>query len=82
MSSIVQQSSPSIQVVEKVADEKGVATTELPPLYRTIDPEALDALLESGVDRDEGIRRIQFQYEGYTVVASNDGDIAVAEDNR
>ena len=70
-----------MQVIEEVADVKGVATTELSPLYEAIDSEALDTLLQSGTDGDEGVRRIQFQYEGYTIAADNDGNIAVAEDD-
>lgn len=70
-----------MQIIEEVADEKGLATTELSPLYETIDVEALDALLQLDTDGDQGIRHIEFQYEGYTVVADSDGKIAVAEDD-
>lgn len=83
MSSTVQQKlrRPSLQIVEEVAGEKGVATTELSPLSEAIDAEALDTVLQSETGGDEGIRRIQFQYEGYTVAADSDGNIAVVEDD-
>jgi len=76
------QPHPSIQVVEEVAEVKAVATTELSPLYDTIDSDALDTLLQSDTDRDEGICRIQFQYEGYTVAIDRDRGIQVTEDGR
>lgn len=75
------QPNPSIQLVKEVADVKGVATTELSPLYETIDSEALDTLLQSDAGSDGGVCRIQFQYEGHTVTVDSDGDIIVAEDD-
>ncbi|SEP70508.1 HalOD1 output domain-containing protein [Natrinema salaciae] len=73
---------PSTQIVEEVAGMKEVATTELSPLYETIDAEALDTLLQSVTGREVGAFRIQFQYEGYTVAVDSGGGINVNEDGR
>lgn len=41
-------SSISTAVVEAVAADKGVEPTDLPPLHGAIDPDALDAVVETG----------------------------------
>lgn len=83
MSSIIEEKTfqPSLKIVKQVADAKGVAPTELSPLYETIDSGALDTLLESEMEAGEGTRHIRFQYEGYTVVADSDGQIDLATDD-
>lgn len=62
-------------IVEAVADREGCEATELdPPLYGVIDPDALERLFEPA-DRPEG--RVTFPYNGYRVVVTADGDVAV-----
>lgn len=70
---------PSIQIIRHVADEKEVSTEELAPLYETIDPDALDAVLQSQTNRGAGTGQVQFQYEGYNIVATSDGQIELTE---
>ena len=60
------------RVISAVADANGVGPTELEPLYETVDPEALDALFDAGI---EGT--IQFTYEDHDVVVSSDGETSV-----
>lgn len=67
---------PSEAVVQQVANSKDVDALDLPPLYRTIDPEALDALVESdgsgGTELD-----IEFVYHGYDVTVTGEGVVRV-----
>ncbi|ELY30155.1 hypothetical protein C500_09384 [Natrialba magadii ATCC 43099] len=52
-----------INAVSAVADRD---PTELPPLYETIDPDALDALLSE--QTETGVRpEVSFSYDGYAV---------------
>lgn len=64
------------KVVEEVAEAKGVEVLELPPLYETIDADALESLLSGTAtdDRPEAIE-ITFRYFGYAV--SVDGNETV-----
>jgi len=51
-------------VCTRIAAREGCDVFALPPLYETIDPEALAALLESDADVT-----VRFEYCGYRVVA-------------
>ena len=43
-----------------------------PPLYETIDPDALDAVVDSATDLE-----VSFEHDGRTVVVRADGSVAV-----
>lgn len=60
------------QVVRAVANADGVGPTDLQPLYETVDPEALDALFEPGVDGT-----VAFTYEGHDVVIDSADGVTV-----
>lgn len=63
-------------VVEAVARAEGVDPLDLPvPLYDAIDPDALDALFQSGDAGVDGY--IEFVYYGYEVTVTADGGVAV-----
>lgn len=74
---------PSQAIVEAVARAEGVPATELCPpeyeaLHDVIDPTALDALFaptHSGFARGEGT--VTFDFCGYTVAVTSDGDVSV-----
>ncbi|MFB6074904.1 MAG: HalOD1 output domain-containing protein [Haloarculaceae archaeon] len=69
--------SPSLTVVEAVAEAEGIEPEALtPPLADAIDPEALDGLFRNGNGR------VSFDYRGYEVtVTANGVDVAaLAED--
>lgn len=51
---------PSTRIIEAIAEREGVDQTELPPLFDTVDPEALDTLAADGVG-------ISFDYAGYRI---------------
>ncbi|UIO99564.1 hypothetical protein Hbl1158_13705 [Halobaculum sp. CBA1158] len=60
------------EIVSSVADRDGRAIRELPLLGEQIDVEAVQAAVESGVDR------VEFEYLDYRVVV-RDGDVELRE---
>ena len=75
----MQIESPSMSVVEAVAQQSGVDATELPPLHDVVDPDALDALFRSTGRNPERDVQVSFDYDRYTVTISGatDGDVDV-----
>lgn len=63
-------------VVQEVASLEGVDPHELPPLYETVDPEALNQTLES-LSHGEGY--FKFTYTDYEVNVDGDGTVTVRE---
>lgn len=63
-----------VTVVETVAAVSGSDPTAMPPLYDTVDPEALTALVASARDRPV---EISFTYEACRVTVSSDGCVVV-----
>jgi hypothetical protein len=64
---------PSTNVVEAVAAAERVAPPNVPtPLYDSIDPDALDALVASADDVS-----ITFSYLGYVVTVDGDGTVSL-----
>ncbi|WP_083902833.1 HalOD1 output domain-containing protein [Natrinema versiforme] len=70
-------SPPSMTVLRKVSAEKGVDSTDLAPLYHSVEPDALDSLFEHGFDGE-----LTFRYEGYHVTVSGTGDVDVTSEKR
>lgn len=71
--------STSRRVIEAVADETGTDQTELEPLYRTLDPDSLDALFSHPRSGGSGgILRVEFTFGGCRVVVSSDDTVAVS----
>ena len=62
------------QVIRTVAETTETDPLELPPLYETIDPDALDALVE---DMEAGT--ISFTYVGREITVDSDGTVTVEE---
>ncbi len=69
--------SPSELVVRAVSDTLGAAPTEIPPLFETLDPDALDALIEHATDTAV---TIAFEYAGLQVTVDADGTVSVDGD--
>jgi len=67
----------SMRVVRRVARETGTDTAELPPLYDAIDPEALDAVVES-----TGTKSVTFTYVDHAVSVDANGTVSVASEDR
>jgi len=61
------------RVAEAVAEAKGVDALDLDPIYGVIDPDALDAVVQSM--GSEG--SVAFEYEGFSVTVTGDGRIDV-----
>lgn len=66
-------------IVEAVAAEVGTDPLDLEPLYRAVDPDALDALTADHARRDGRSETVvEFSYAGCDVLVS-DGAIQVSE---
>jgi hypothetical protein len=66
-------------VLEALEEVTGTDRLELPPLYETIDTDALDRLFASlsGAD-DVEPATFQFTYAGHRVTVTADGDVTVS----
>lgn len=64
------------EVVTEIAAREGVSPTELPPLARTIDPDALSTLVDSRPDRAV---TVEFSYCGYDVTVESGDSISVRQ---
>jgi hypothetical protein len=71
-----ERQSPSEAVVSSVAAHKGVDEVALPPLYETLDPDALDALF-TGLAGTNG--QVTFDYAGCAVECTSDGRVDVRD---
>lgn len=65
---------PSECVVDAISKATGVDPLSLPPLHGAVDPEALDAIVESTSDAS-----VSFDYESLRIEVNGDGDIAVSD---
>lgn len=73
---------PSVSevIVTAVADADGVSPLNVdPPLARVIDPDALQALVDSLADNPYGqTGTIDFSYNSYDVTVSADGSVSLS----
>ncbi|MFC4450144.1 HalOD1 output domain-containing protein [Halorussus aquaticus] len=68
----------STRIVTAVADAEGIPPTEVtPPLYRVVDPDALNQLFETKWAASEDGPHVSFTYCGYEVTVEGAGDIVV-----
>jgi hypothetical protein len=67
----------SERVVSKVAVREGVSEEELPPLYDSIEPDALEELFHHTNTRTATDLLVQFSYVGYTVTIRKPGAISI-----
>lgn len=56
----------------EIAERTNVNTGDLPPLYESFDPEALDRLIQG-----QGSCHVAFVYAGYEVTVSETGSITI-----
>ncbi|MEF8829157.1 MAG: HalOD1 output domain-containing protein [Haloarcula sp.] len=66
---------PSAAVTEYIAVMTGQEQTDFAPLYETVDPEALDSLVDSS-DRLTPVS-ISFEYAGHSVTVRSDGELVI-----
>lgn len=71
MGNLIQSSQTQLatKIVKRVSELEETDPLDLPPLYNSIDPEALDRLADSN---------IRFEYVGYTIEIEN-GTIAIEQ---
>jgi len=69
---------PSVTIVEAVSAATGRTVTDLPPLQRSVDPDALDTLLTHGEPSQVAV---SFRYAGTVVDVSDNGTIDVYVDD-
>jgi len=65
---------PSVAVVEAVAAVTNEAVTDLPPLQKAVEADALDDVMQSSAGADISV---SFPYAGVSVVLSGDGHIEI-----
>lgn len=68
---------PSTGVIETIAAVEDRDMADYPPLHDAIDTDSLDELLGGGDGRSADVR-VEFSYDGYDVVVSSGGTVAVA----
>lgn len=66
----------STEIVLAVSAVVGREPTDLPPLARTIDPDALDALFPEG-ESQRGTAEVSFTYANCVVTATADGWVSI-----
>ncbi|WP_423744333.1 HalOD1 output domain-containing protein (plasmid) [Haladaptatus sp. SPP-AMP-3] len=66
----------SQDVVFEVAEQANVQPNELPPLYDSIDPDALDTVVASNDDLE-----LSFSFAGYRVTIDGEDSVLVREDD-
>ncbi|WP_415379909.1 HalOD1 output domain-containing protein [Halosimplex sp. TS25] len=68
----------SVAVVERLATANECEPDAIPPLYRSVDPDALERLV-GDTGGGGGLARISFSHAGYDVTVSGDGRVTVTE---
>ena len=64
-----------------IADASGQDPTALEPLYASVDPDALDRLVQgNGLAQNERMLSISFSFAGYTVGVQSNGIIELYRD--
>lgn len=66
--------SPSLRVVDALADLTDTDPLELDPMYDVVDPEALDQLVRPDANGDVSV---QFTYDDHAVEVRSDGTVTV-----
>jgi predicted RNA-binding protein with PUA-like domain len=70
---------PSLQVLEAVAAVRNVDPTDLDPLDRYIDPDALNAIFVPTYQMAGTHASISFGYEDLLVIVHSDGEVELRE---
>ncbi|AEH38881.1 HalOD1 output domain-containing protein [Halopiger xanaduensis] len=68
-----------VAIVEAVATVTGEDPIDMPPLFDTINPEALNRLVAPSTPRDQHVE-ISFEYQDCQITVSSRGDTVVVPD--
>lgn len=68
------EETPSNRIIDAVAERTDNDAVDLPPLYDTVDPDALDSLVEC---MDNGT--ITFTYAGLDITVTHDGELSFSD---
>lgn len=69
------ENTPVYAVLSAVAEVEESTPVELPPLYESIDPEALNDLFTSRAE--PAVKKITFQYAGYGITVHGSGEVEI-----
>lgn len=67
-----QSGSPSLHVIQAIADATDADPATMPPLYDAVDPDALDAVLDA-----DATVEVVFEYDGRAIEVTGDGEVVV-----
>lgn len=70
---------PSHKVITEIANREDVSPAELPPLYETLDPTALDQLFNHTTNAMRMNGSVDFPYYGYEVTVHADGFLEITD---
>lgn len=71
--------SPAEAVVEAISNLEGVEPTDLPPIYESVDVDALDRVVEHRRDHPSSTVGVCFTYYGWNVFLRGDGRIVIGD---
>ena len=71
--------SPAAAVIEAIAAAANVDPVDLPPLFESIDSDALNQLFETRSERQESKALLSFQFETWNVFVRSDGRIRICD---
>lgn len=71
------QTPPSMAVIATLVDVMDVDPDGLEPLHGSVDPDALDALVDDR-QRTTGSIHVTFSHEGHVITVSNDGGVTIS----
>jgi hypothetical protein len=72
--------SPSRTIIHRISEVTDQNISQLPPLYETIDPDALDNLLNS-IEGNDTFVSIEFTYAGEQISIDTDGLLVTVSSN-
>ena len=66
-------------IVSAVADQKGIPEEELPPLYESINADALEDLFEHPTATDDSKLVVEFRHAGCEISIQDSDDISIEQ---
>lgn len=66
-------------IIDALATAKGVNTTDLPPLFEIVDPDAIDSLFSNHNGATDAEATLSFTYDNWNVFVNADGRIRVCD---